>query len=86
MAQLAALLQLTQLWTVLAGLTPAADTAANVADADYNAQRILAAEFWKREKQDAARLLQVAHIEAVHEWKHVYHDKTENHRNYMTNN
>ena len=65
MAQLAALLQLTQLWTVLAGLTPAADTAANVADADYNAQRILAAEFWKREKQDAARLLQVAHIEAV---------------------
>eukprot|EP00435_Cladocopium_sp_Y103_P013945 s3795_g3.t1 len=33
MAQLAALLQLTQLWTVLGGLSPAVDPAANVTDA-----------------------------------------------------
>ncbi|CAL1135035.1 unnamed protein product, partial [Cladocopium goreaui] len=43
-AQLAALLQLTQLWTVLGALTPAVDPAANVADAanvteDDNSQR-----------------------------------------------
>ena len=49
MAQLMALLQLAQLWTVLGGLTPAVDRAATVADAasvteaDDHAQRILAA-------------------------------------------
>ena len=43
MAQLAVLLQLTQLWTVLGGLTPAVERAANVAHVDDSAQGILAA-------------------------------------------
>ena len=48
-AQLAALLQLTQLWTVLGALTPAVDPAANVADAanvteDDSSQRVLAGD------------------------------------------
>ena len=44
-----ALLQLTQLWTVLGGLTPAGDAAdprAKVADADDNGQGVLAVDFW----------------------------------------
>ena len=43
MAQLMALLQLAQLWTVLGGLTPAMDRAANIEDADDSAQGSLAA-------------------------------------------
>ena len=51
MAQLAVLLQLTQLWTVLGGFTPAADRAANgtdtakVADADDQTQGISVVDF-----------------------------------------
>ena len=51
MAQLAVLLQLTQLWTVLGGLTPAVDRAANgtdtakVADADDQTQGISVVDF-----------------------------------------
>jgi hypothetical protein len=41
-AQLAVLLQLTQLWTVLGDLAPAVETAANVAPVDDSAQGILA--------------------------------------------
>ena len=51
MAQLMALLQLAQLWTVLGGLTPAVDRAATVADAanvteaDDRAQGISVVDF-----------------------------------------
>ena len=59
MAQLAVLLQLTQLWTVLGGLTPAVDRAANgtdtakVADADDQTQGISVVDFlWLKKNLD----------------------------------